>query len=194
MKNAKANLGDQGFLLTRRKDAQLVKIKKSKDAVKFKVCCSKYHYTLCVFHMEKADMLKQSILPGDGIFFSFGTSNLYAGVSFIREHKVRLGMVAGAASLALLVSGGVGAILGKAPVKSIILTWQVIGIQYIRGLAFIPWWYKKGVWKSVNYSNTVVGRKIIVRDNKFNHFGNGLCSCGDFWYDVENLKWAKAGV
>ncbi|KAI5351056.1 PREDICTED: 60S ribosomal [Prunus dulcis] len=53
------------FLLTaRRKDARSVKIKRSKDAVKFKVRCSKYLYTLCVFDTEKADKLKQSLPPG----------------------------------------------------------------------------------------------------------------------------------
>ncbi|TXG48864.1 hypothetical protein EZV62_024739 [Acer yangbiense] len=53
------------FLLTaRRKDARSVKIKRSKDVVKFKVRCSKYLYTLCVFDNEKADKLKQSLPPG----------------------------------------------------------------------------------------------------------------------------------
>ncbi|KAG0458562.1 hypothetical protein HPP92_023427 [Vanilla planifolia] len=53
------------FLLTaRRKDARSVKIKRSKDVVKFKVRCSKYLYTLCVFDSEKADKLKQSLPPG----------------------------------------------------------------------------------------------------------------------------------
>ncbi|KAK5804885.1 60S ribosomal protein L38-like [Gossypium arboreum] len=53
------------FLLTaRRKDARSVKIKKSKDVVKFKVRCSKYLYTLCVSDAEKADKLKQSLPPG----------------------------------------------------------------------------------------------------------------------------------
>ncbi|KAF6156928.1 hypothetical protein GIB67_039689, partial [Kingdonia uniflora] len=52
------------FLLTaRRKDARSVKIKRSKDVVKFKVRCSKYLYTLCVFDTEKADKLKQSLPP-----------------------------------------------------------------------------------------------------------------------------------
>ncbi|KAL5581134.1 hypothetical protein UlMin_013576 [Ulmus minor] len=31
---------------------------------KFKVRCSKYLYTLCVFDNEKADKLKQSLPPG----------------------------------------------------------------------------------------------------------------------------------
>ncbi|PNX73291.1 60S ribosomal protein l38-like [Trifolium pratense] len=48
----------------RRKDARSVKIKRSKDVVKFKVRCSKYLYTLCVFDTEKADKLKQSLPPG----------------------------------------------------------------------------------------------------------------------------------
>ncbi|KAF2286425.1 hypothetical protein GH714_016860 [Hevea brasiliensis] len=53
------------FLLTaRRKDARSVKIKRSKDVVKFKVRCSKYLYTLCVFDSEKADKLKQSLPLG----------------------------------------------------------------------------------------------------------------------------------
>lgn len=53
------------FLLTaRRKDARSVKIKRSRDVVKFKVRCSKYLYTLCVFDSEKADKLKQSLPPG----------------------------------------------------------------------------------------------------------------------------------
>jgi large subunit ribosomal protein L38e len=53
------------FLLTaRRKDARSVKIKRSKDVVKFKVRCSKYLYTLGVFDTDKADKLKQSLPPG----------------------------------------------------------------------------------------------------------------------------------
>ncbi|CAN6684692.1 unnamed protein product [Malus baccata var. baccata] len=55
---------DKDFLLTaRRKDARNVKIKRTKDAVKFKVRCSKYLYTLCLFDSEKADKLKQSLPP-----------------------------------------------------------------------------------------------------------------------------------
>ncbi|MED6137072.1 hypothetical protein PIB30_061502 [Stylosanthes scabra] len=52
------------FLLTaRRKDARWVKIKRSRYVVKFKVRCSKYLNTLCVFDSEKADKLKQSLPP-----------------------------------------------------------------------------------------------------------------------------------
>lgn len=41
-----------------------VKIKKSKDVVKFKIRCSRYLYTLRVQNTEMADKLKQSIPPG----------------------------------------------------------------------------------------------------------------------------------
>ncbi|CAN6844874.1 unnamed protein product, partial [Brassica oleracea] len=65
------------FLLTaRRKDARSVKIKRSKDIVKFKVRCSKYLYTLCVFDQEKADKLKQSLPPGSFIIFKTYRSSL----------------------------------------------------------------------------------------------------------------------
>ncbi|KAL4273749.1 hypothetical protein GQ457_13G017480 [Hibiscus cannabinus] len=68
------------FLLTaRRKDARSVKIKKSRDVVKFKVRCSKYLYTLCVSDAEKADKLKQSLPPGlsvQDLFSSDGEATL----------------------------------------------------------------------------------------------------------------------
>ncbi|KAL8545150.1 hypothetical protein ACS0TY_005371 [Phlomoides rotata] len=55
----------KNFLLTaRRKDARSVKIKRSKYVVKFKVRCSKYLYTLCVFDPEKADKLKRILVRG----------------------------------------------------------------------------------------------------------------------------------
>ncbi|KAL0696429.1 hypothetical protein Bca4012_063609 [Brassica carinata] len=52
------------IVYARRKDARSVRTKRSKDVVKFKVRCSKYLYTLCVFDQEKADKLKQSLPPG----------------------------------------------------------------------------------------------------------------------------------
>ncbi|KAK6930666.1 Ribosomal protein L38e [Dillenia turbinata] len=52
------------LLTTSKKDARFVKIKRSKDMVKFKVRSSKYLYTLCGFDSEKADKLKQSLPPG----------------------------------------------------------------------------------------------------------------------------------
>ncbi|KAK2635683.1 hypothetical protein Ddye_030475 [Dipteronia dyeriana] len=73
------------FLLTaRRKDARSVKIKRSKDVVKFKVRCSKYLYTLCVFDSEKADKLKQSLPPGSlCIFLAVLT---YSLLFLVRNH------------------------------------------------------------------------------------------------------------
>nr|XP_045017059.1 60S ribosomal protein L38-like [Jaculus jaculus] len=53
------------FLLSaRRKDAKSVKIKKNKDNVKFKVCCSRYMCILVITDKEKAKKLKQSLPPG----------------------------------------------------------------------------------------------------------------------------------
>ncbi|XP_032263832.1 60S ribosomal protein L38-like [Phoca vitulina] len=52
------------FVLTaRRKDAKSVKIKKNKDTVKFKAQCSRYLYTVVITDKEKAEKLKQSLLP-----------------------------------------------------------------------------------------------------------------------------------
>eukprot|EP01018_Ginkgo_biloba_P003034 Gb_26694 [translate_table: standard] len=35
---------------------------------------------------------------------------------------------------------------------------------------------------AVKFASKIVGREIIVRDsNRFHHFKDGLCSCGDFW-------------
>ncbi|XP_040117599.1 60S ribosomal protein L38-like [Oryx dammah] len=47
-----------------RKDAKSVKIKKNKDNVKVKFPCSRYLYTLVITNKEKAEKLKQSLLPG----------------------------------------------------------------------------------------------------------------------------------
>ncbi|KAK9134483.1 hypothetical protein Syun_013813 [Stephania yunnanensis] len=48
--------------------------------------------------------------------FAVGAMMPLLAAAFIKEYKVRLGVVAGVASLMLLVFGGVGAVLGKAPV------------------------------------------------------------------------------
>ncbi|XP_042490309.1 vacuolar iron transporter homolog 4-like [Macadamia integrifolia] len=48
--------------------------------------------------------------------FSIGAMMPLLSASFVRDHKVRLGMVAGVSSFALLMFGGVGAVLGRAPV------------------------------------------------------------------------------
>lgn len=48
--------------------------------------------------------------------FSVGAMAPLLAAAFITEHKVRLGVVAAVASLALLLFGGVGAVLGRTPV------------------------------------------------------------------------------
>ncbi|KAI8323584.1 60S ribosomal protein L38-like protein [Martensiomyces pterosporus] len=50
--------------VTRRKDAQGVRVKKNGKVVKFKVRCSRYLYTLSVADAQKALKLRQSLPPG----------------------------------------------------------------------------------------------------------------------------------
>ncbi|KAJ1947115.1 60S ribosomal protein L38 [Linderina pennispora] len=50
--------------VTRRKDAQAVRVKKNGKIVKFKVRCSRFLYTLTVADAQKADKLRQSLPPG----------------------------------------------------------------------------------------------------------------------------------
>ncbi|KAJ1402292.1 Ccc1 family [Sesbania bispinosa] len=49
--------------------------------------------------------------------FSVGALVPLLAAVFIRNHKIRMGVVAAVASLALLVFGGVGAVLGNTPVR-----------------------------------------------------------------------------
>ncbi|KAL5714970.1 hypothetical protein ACHQM5_016862 [Ranunculus cassubicifolius] len=49
--------------------------------------------------------------------FAIGAGVPLLPAAFISNHKVRLGVVAGTASLALIMFGGLSAVLGKAPVK-----------------------------------------------------------------------------
>lgn len=56
------------LLISRRKDVQHIKVKKSsgkgkKGVTKFKVRCSKYLYTLRIDQPEKADKLRKSLPP-----------------------------------------------------------------------------------------------------------------------------------
>jgi len=48
--------------------------------------------------------------------FSVGALVPMLAAGFIRSHKIRIGVIGAAVSLALLVFGGVGAVLGKTPV------------------------------------------------------------------------------
>ncbi|RZC58891.1 hypothetical protein C5167_006195 [Papaver somniferum] len=69
------------------------------------------------------------------IAFSLGAMVPLLAAAFIRDHKVRLGVVTGATSLALLVFGGLGAVLGKAPLlksslRVLIGGWIAMAITY----------------------------------------------------------------
>ncbi|MCL7039763.1 hypothetical protein MKW94_026172 [Papaver nudicaule] len=91
---------------------------------------------------EEAESADKENLPNpfqaagaSAIAFSLGAMVPLLAASFIRDHKVRLGVVTGATSLALLVFGGLGAVLGKAPlVKSslrvLIGGWIAMAITY----------------------------------------------------------------
>ncbi|XP_055331822.1 60S ribosomal protein L38-like isoform X2 [Paramacrobiotus metropolitanus] len=52
------------LLLARRSDAKVVKIKKNKSNVKFKIRCSRFLYTLVLEDKEKAEKLRGSLPPG----------------------------------------------------------------------------------------------------------------------------------
>ncbi|CAN1130206.1 Vacuolar iron transporter homolog 4 [Linum perenne] len=51
-----------------------------------------------------------------GLAFSVGAMVPLLSASFIKPYKVRLGAIIAAVSLALIVFGWIGAVLGKAPV------------------------------------------------------------------------------
>lgn len=55
----------KAFITTaRKKDAKSVKIKRTRDCVKFKLRCTRYLHTLVLHDKEKAEKLKQSLPPG----------------------------------------------------------------------------------------------------------------------------------
>ncbi|KAI3985502.1 hypothetical protein MKX01_033816 [Papaver californicum] len=69
------------------------------------------------------------------IAFSVGAMVPLLAAAFIKDHKVRLGVVTGATSLALLVVGGLGAVLGKAPflkssLRVLVGGWIAMAITY----------------------------------------------------------------
>ncbi|KAI3879372.1 hypothetical protein MKX03_009347 [Papaver bracteatum] len=69
------------------------------------------------------------------IAFSLGAMVPLLAAAFIKDHKVRLGVVTGATSLALLLFGGVGAVLGKAPLlksslRVLVGGWIAMAITY----------------------------------------------------------------
>ncbi|KAH1065153.1 hypothetical protein J1N35_030140 [Gossypium stocksii] len=67
--------------------------------------------------------------------FSVGAMVPLLAASFIKEYKVRLGVVVGAVSLALAVFGWLGAVLGRAPrvrsaVRVLVGGWLAMGITF----------------------------------------------------------------
>lgn len=69
------------------------------------------------------------------IAFSVGAVIPLVAAVFIRDHKVRLGVVAAVASLTLLVFGIVGAILGRTPVgksaaRVVVGGWMAMAITF----------------------------------------------------------------
>ncbi|KHN39192.1 Vacuolar iron transporter like 4 [Glycine soja] len=67
--------------------------------------------------------------------FSVGALVPLIAAVFIRNHKIRMGVVAAAVSLALLVFGGVGAVLGKTPVtrsclRVLVGGWMAMAITF----------------------------------------------------------------
>ncbi|KAL9329122.1 hypothetical protein ACSQ67_004125 [Phaseolus vulgaris] len=67
--------------------------------------------------------------------FSVGALVPMLAAGFIRSHKIRMGVIAAAVTLALLVFGGVGAVLGKTPVKKscfrvLIGGWMAMAITF----------------------------------------------------------------
>ncbi|KAF7803682.1 vacuolar iron transporter-like protein 4-like [Senna tora] len=66
-------------------------------------------------HQEKLPSPSRAALAS-ALAFSVGALLPLLGAAFIREYRVRMGVVAAVVSLALLGFGGVGAVLGKTPV------------------------------------------------------------------------------
>lgn len=72
---------------------------------------------------EEEDVIEKESLPNplqaaaaSALAFSIGAMVPLLAASFIKDYKVRLGVVLGAVSFALVVFGWLGAVLGKAPV------------------------------------------------------------------------------
>jgi VIT1/CCC1 family predicted Fe2+/Mn2+ transporter len=67
--------------------------------------------------------------------FSIGAALPLLAVAFIREHKLRLGVLVTVASLALLAFGAVGAVLGKTPklkscIRVLVGGWMAMAITF----------------------------------------------------------------
>lgn len=74
-------------------------------------------------NIEEEDVIEKESLPNplqaaaaSALAFSIGAMVPLLAASFIKDYKVRVGVVLGAVSFALVVFGWLGAVLGKAPV------------------------------------------------------------------------------
>jgi len=91
---------------------------------------------------EEEDEKEKESLPNpihaaaaSALAFSVGAMVPLLAASFIREYKVRLGVVLGAVSFALVVFGWLGAVLGKAPtfrscVRVLVGGWLAMAITF----------------------------------------------------------------
>ncbi|KAK7357239.1 hypothetical protein VNO80_16523 [Phaseolus coccineus] len=91
---------------------------------------------------EEEDEKEKESLPNpihaaaaSALAFSVGAMVPLLAASFIREYKVRLGVVLGAVSFALVVFGWLGAVLGKAPtlrscVRVLVGGWVAMAITF----------------------------------------------------------------
>ncbi|PNX99262.1 vacuolar iron transporter 4-like protein [Trifolium pratense] len=74
-------------------------------------------------NIEEEDVIEKESLPNplqaaaaSALAFSIGAMVPLLAASFIKDYKVRVGVVLGAVSFALVVFGWLGAVLGKAPI------------------------------------------------------------------------------
>ncbi|KAF7803678.1 vacuolar iron transporter-like protein 4-like [Senna tora] len=111
---------------------------------------SQYDMELAQLVREGSDESDKDKLPNpfhaavaSALAFAVGAAVPLLGAAFVRDYKVRLGVVVGVVSVALLVFGGLSAVLGKAPmVKSCLRV--LIGGWLAMGLTF-------GLTKCVDY-------------------------------------------
>lgn len=105
---------------------------------------SQYDIEVAQLKREHAetDVVKRKKLPSplqaalaSAVAFAVGAMVPLLAAGFVRSYTVRLGVVVGAVSVALVVFGGVGAVLGKAaPVKSAVRVlgggWLAMGVTF----------------------------------------------------------------
>ncbi|CAN1137728.1 Vacuolar iron transporter homolog 4 [Linum perenne] len=84
---------------------------------------SQYDIEVAQMKRDKEEEVEKESLPNpvqaaaaSGLAFSIGAMVPLLAASFIKEYKVRLGVMFGAVTLALVLFGWIGAVLGKAPV------------------------------------------------------------------------------